>query len=73
MVCFMFLSTFHDNPVLIKFNSLRYDLCTCISSSGLSKHQNEYIEEHIKRHGRPLDYYERKYASLQKNIFMFLK
>lgn len=22
--------------------------------------QNEYIEEHIKRHGRRLDYYERK-------------
>lgn len=25
--------------------------------------QNEYIEEHIKRHGRRLDYYERKYVS----------
>lgn len=23
--------------------------------------QNDYIEEHIKKHGRPLDYHERKY------------
>lgn len=30
------------------------------SSSPFTMPQNEYIEEHIKRHGRPLDYYERK-------------
>ena len=48
------------------FNSLRYGLCVRMSFRGLLGYQNEYIEEHIKRHGRQLDYYERKYASFSK-------
>jgi hypothetical protein len=34
-----------------------------------SSSQNEYIEEHIKRHGRRLDYYERKSVHLAWNEF----
>jgi len=44
-----------------------------MSFRGLLGYQNEYIEEHIKRHGRQLDYYERKYASFSKRkFFVFL-
>lgn len=52
------------------FNSLRYSLCARMFFRGLLGYQNEYIEEHIKRHGRQLDYYERKYASFSKQNFL---
>ncbi|KAL1718927.1 ribosomal protein S8e-domain-containing protein [Schizophyllum commune] len=49
-------------PVLTQnvFYSLRYSLTQRSGGGELIFAQNEYIEEHIKRHGRRLDYFEKK-------------
>lgn len=51
------------NVALTFFYSLRYIRTGSFPTSSADLSQNEYIEEHIKRHGRRLDHFEKKFVS----------